>query len=256
MNYKTPFYIFLTLAFFVSCNNNEPSKELKPERIIENKNAEDVLAETDETEFILEEKEDLRIPTTEKDISKRYDATNFSEYAPIVKEKKFIIDKSQTIKNGDFTFVISFQKEGKLEGETEINMFSGLITSMEVSHKGKKMHTLTNLKDECYNGDLHLWLGDYNLDGFMDIKMLKACGKGWWYKYYLYNKNSNKYEQKEDWDWLKIDKINPIKKQILSVPSGNCCDVDWSLYQIKGNDLIELEKYYNEYEEYYYEVLN
>jgi|SRR5690625_1756949 len=83
---------------------------------------------------------------------------------------------------------------------------------------------------------------DYNLDGHIDFRILRDCGKTCYFDYYLFNPETQKFELAEDWKWVRIDEINKDKKQFWDFPSGTAVEGSRDLYQIEeGNKLRKIK---------------
>ena len=59
-----------------------------------------------------------------------------------------------------------------------------------------------------------------------------------WYFYYIFNPKLNKFEYKNNWDVIKIQKIDKTNKQILTQPDGNYQEDTRKLYQVKGSEVL------------------
>ena len=52
--------------------------------------------------------------------------------------------------------------------------------------------------------------------------------------YYIFNPQTNLFEHLEDWDYLRIQKIDKKNKLILSEPDGNAMEDNRKIYKING----------------------
>ncbi|MHB1146863.1 MAG: XAC2610-related protein [Lutibacter sp.] len=168
-----------------------------------------------------------------------YSQTNMnSNWLLFSKEKVVTIEVSKTeifkIKNLSFNIVWN----NKLSHSENIGFYGGIQT-LTIYKNNKKLQSLNNIEDGIALGTIYFDFYDYNLDGYLDFTVPIDCGKICWDKYYIYNPQTNKYENRKDWDYLRIQKIDKIKKLILSQPDGNALEDNRKIYQIKGIELIE-----------------
>ena len=156
------------------------------------------------------------------------------------KEKVVTIDinKTGSFKVNNLKFNVVWDK--KLSHSENIGYYGG-IKSLTIYENNKLLQSINNIEDNIALGTISIKFYDYNLDGHLDFTIPIDCGKICWDKYYIFNHQINKYEHLKDWDYLRIQKINKIKKQILSEPDDNSITDNRTLYQIKGLKLIELK---------------
>lgn len=170
-----------------------------------------------------------------------YSQTNMnSNWLLFSREKVVTIEVSKTnnfkIKNLKFDVVWDKQ----LSHSENIGYYGG-IKSLTIYKNNILLQTIKNIEDGIALGTIYFDFYDYNLDGYLDFKVPIGCGKICWDKYYIFNPQTNRYENRKDWDYLRIQKIDKIKKLILSQPDGNAFEDNRKIYQIKGIELIELK---------------
>lgn len=113
----------------------------------------------------------------------------------------------------------------------------GGVSSLDIYYKNKHIQTLRNLKDKINAGMFVFTFTDYNFDGHIDISILDDCAKSCYEIFYIFNPQTQQFEHHKDWDYLEIAKVNPSKKQILSVISGTAFWGTEDLYQVEGLNL-------------------
>ena len=124
-----------------------------------------------------------------------------------------------------------------------LNSYYGGIAKLEISKNNKLLQTLDTIADEDATGEIHLTASDFNFDGKIDFTLpLGACGKGCYFKYYIFNLNENKFTYVKSWDYMRIHSTKPEEKLIRTVVEGTCCSVDYTIYKVDGLNLIELKK--------------
>jgi len=148
------------------------------------------------------------------------------------------INKTENFIVNNLKFVIVWDKQ--LSYSENIGFYGG-IKSLTIFKNNKSLQTISNIEDNIALGTISISFYDYNLDGYLDFTIPIDCGKICWDKYYIFNSQKNKYENLKDWDYLRIQKINKIKKQILSEPDDNAITDNRKLYQIKGLKLTEMK---------------
>lgn len=147
------------------------------------------------------------------------------------------INKTDSFKVNNLKFDIIWDKN--LSYSENIGYFGG-IKSLTIYENNKLLQTINNIEDNIALGTISIKFYDYNLDGHLDFTVPIDCGKICWDKYYIFNHQTNKYENLKDWDYLRIQKINKIKKQILSEPDAAAFEDNSKLYQIRGLELVKL----------------
>ena len=148
------------------------------------------------------------------------------------------INKTESFVIGDLKFKIVWDK--KLSYSENIG-YCGGIKSLTIYKNNILLQSIQNIEDNVALGTISIKFYDYNLDGHLDFTVPIDCGKICWDKYYIFNPQKNKFENLKDWDYLRIQKINKIKKQILSEPDDDAITDNRRRYQIKGLKLIELK---------------
>ena len=124
-----------------------------------------------------------------------------------------------------------------------LNSYYGGIAKLEISKNNKLLQTLDTIADEDAMGEIHLTASDFNFDGKIDFTLpLGACGKGCYFKYYIFNPNENKFTYVKSWDYMRIQSTKSEEKLIRTVVEGTCCSVDYTIYKVDGLNLIELKK--------------
>lgn len=147
------------------------------------------------------------------------------------------INKTGSFKVNNLKFDVVWDKQ--LSHSENIGYYGG-IKSLTIYENKKLLQTINNIEDNIALGTISIKFYDYNLDGHLDFTVPIDCGKICWDKYYIFNHQTNKYENLKDWDYLRIQKINKIKKQILSEPDGAAFEDNSKLYQIRGLELDKL----------------
>jgi len=143
-----------------------------------------------------------------------------------------------THKIDDFLFeAIWDEKLRKINDEK----YSSGISELKIFRNGNLIQTIENIKDKIGLGYIHFAFYDYNMDGHLDFTVPLNCGKSCYYHYYLFNPTTNNFEYQEQWDYLKVFKLNKVSKQILSVPEGTASEGTQKRYKVEGFKLIEVE---------------
>ncbi len=155
----------------------------------------------------------------------------FSEEYKVTKD----VNETDNFNINNLTFEIAWDKD--LSYSENIGYYGG-IKSLTIYKNDKKLQTFRNIEDEIALGTISIDFYDYNLDGFIDFTL--PINENW-NKYFIYNPITNMFEHLKDWDYLKIQKIDKINKQIISHPDGNALDINQKQYQIIGLKLVELK---------------
>lgn len=113
--------------------------------------------------------------------------------------------------------------------------FLGGIKRMGIYKEDSLINTFENIEDVVGLGEINIVFYDFNLDGELDFSLPIDIGKNRWDIYYIYNKETNKFQHQPSWDYFRIQKINPNKKSILSQPDGR---EPGKIYFIDGDKLI------------------
>jgi len=146
------------------------------------------------------------------------------------------IDKTKIYEIEYFKFDVVW--DSKLRYSENIGYYGG-IKKMSIYKNDKKLQIINDIEDSIALGNISFIFYDYNFDGYLDFTIPLNCGRICWKKYYLYNPISNEFEHREDWDYLRIQKIDKKNKQILSEPDG--MQDNRKIYQIKGSGIFELK---------------
>lgn len=144
------------------------------------------------------------------------------------------ITKTQVIKQGNLKFDIIW--DNKLSHSDNIGYYGG-IKQLTIYKNNKLINQFKNIEDGIALGTIRFELYDYNLDGHLDFTIPINCGSTCWNSYYLFNPKTNKFEHREDWDYLRIREINKKTKQIRNQPYGNDA---FKTYQIRGLELLKI----------------
>jgi hypothetical protein len=129
----------------------------------------------------------------------------------------------------------------KLSHSENLGYYGG-IAEMIIYKGDQTIFTGINIEDGIALGIINLTFYDYNLDGHIDFTIPIDCGRSCYDKYYLFDPVKNIFLHASDWDYLRIQKLNKVKKQLISQPEGNAMDTVNKLFQINGLDLTELNK--------------
>lgn len=149
--------------------------------------------------------------------------------------KSVSITKSGISQIGNYTFKVVWDEE--LCFSDNIGHYGG-IKKLEIFINDLLVNTFNHIEDEVALGYVNIDFFDYNLDGNVDFRLPLGCGASCYYKYYIFNTSTNKFEHSPSWDYLRIFKLNIKGKKIIPIPDGNY-DTEKKLYQING---MKLEK--------------
>lgn len=152
-----------------------------------------------------------------------------------VTTKKIHTTESFTI--DELTF--SAQWDEQLSFTENIGYYGG-IARLKIYKDGQEIQTIKNLEDGLILGYVIFDFYDFNLDGHLDFAVPISSGKSRWDKYFIYNPHTKKFEHRKEWDYLRIQKIDKEKKQLLSQPDG--MQDNRKKYQIEGVQLIEIKR--------------
>lgn len=114
--------------------------------------------------------------------------------------------------------------------------YYGGIKKMIINKDNREIQVIENLEDNVALGTIYLNFYDYNLDGYLDFTLPINSR---WLMYYIFNPQTNLFEHLEDWDYLRIQKIDKKNKLILSEPDGNAMEDNRKIYKINGLNIIE-----------------
>lgn len=136
-------------------------------------------------------------------------------------------------------FTFSAQWNEKLSFSENLGYYGG-IQLLKIYKDGQEIQTIKNLEDGLALGYVIFDFYDFNLDGHIDFAVPISSGRSRWDKYFIYNPSTEKFEHREEWDYLRIQKIDKEKKQLLSQPDG--MQDNRKKYQIDGVRLIEISR--------------
>ena len=111
---------------------------------------------------------------------------------------------------------------------------------MKIYYKNQLINSFSNIEDVIALGEVYMHICDYNMDDYLDFSIPIASGKTTWRGYYLYNPLLNQFENRKEWDYMNIGKINKKEKLILTHQDGNYED-NRKLYKINGLSLEEIK---------------
>ncbi|WP_310991017.1 XAC2610-related protein [Aequorivita marina] len=145
--------------------------------------------------------------------------------------------KSETLTVENLAFQAIW--DDKLSYSDNIGYYGG-IAEMRVFKDNQHLQTIKNIEDGIALGKINFEVFDYNMDGYLDFTVPIDCGRSCNYSYYLYNSETKKFEHRKEWDYLRIQRMNKDKKQIISQPDG--MKNNRKNYQVDGLKLIEIKK--------------
>lgn len=133
---------------------------------------------------------------------------------------------------GEFTFEATEWQESAFEYQGE--KASG-IAELCIYQNGELIQELKEVKEKRFGfSDITFQFYDFNMDGHLDFRVFRDCGKSCYFDYYLFNPQTQNFELAEDWKWIRFDKINKAKKQFWDLPDGDANGGKQDLYQING----------------------
>jgi hypothetical protein len=142
------------------------------------------------------------------------------------------VSKSGTYELNEITFKIIW--DNKLSYSENIGYYGG-INTLTVYKNNERIQTFNDIEDNIALGTINFKFYDFNFDGFLDFTIPINSR---WEMYFIYNSQSKKYEHLEEWDYLRVQKIDKKNKLIMTQPDGMIDNR--KTYQIKGNQLIEI----------------
>lgn len=148
----------------------------------------------------------------------------------------FTKSEIQNIK--DFSFKAVW--DNQLSYSENLGYYGG-ISELHILKMNNEIQTLYNFEDNIGLGQIDLTFYDYNMDGAIDFSVPIECGKSCYFKYYLFNPKSQKFEHQKEWDYLRIQKINRKKKLIITQPDGSAKTGEQILYRINQDKLMRLK---------------
>lgn len=114
--------------------------------------------------------------------------------------------------------------------------YYGGIKKMTIHKDNREIQVIENLEDNVALGIIYFNFYDYNLDGYLDFTLPINSS---WLMYFIFNPQSRKFEHRENWDYLSIQKIDKKNKMFLSQPDGNAIEDNRKTYKIKGLNIIK-----------------
>ncbi len=146
--------------------------------------------------------------------------------------------KTQNKKIRNFRFEAKWDEE--LSYSENLGHYGG-IKLLDIYKNGKHIQTLKNIEDGIALGYIIFTFYDYNMDGYLDFTIPIDCGNSCYDAYYLYNPKAEKFEHFKEWDYLRIQKINQSKMQILSQLEGTARTGKKILYRVKEFNLNKIK---------------
>lgn len=124
-----------------------------------------------------------------------------------------------------------------------LERYIGGIAKLEILKNNKLIQVLDTIPDEDATGEIRVTTSDFNFDGMIDFTLpLGSCGRGCYFKYYIFNPYENKFLYASKWDYMRIQSIKPEEKLIRTVVEKDCCLADYIIYKVDGLKLTELKK--------------
>lgn len=157
---------------------------------------------------------------------------NWQEFS----EEKIItvnINKTEIYKAQNYSLDVVWDEN--LSYSENIGYYGG-IKKMIINKDNREIQVIENLEDNVALGTIYFNFYDYNLDGYLDFTLPINSR---WLMYYIFNPQTNQFEHLEDWDYLRIQKIDKKNKLILSEPDGNAMEDNRKIYKINGLNIIE-----------------
>lgn len=159
-----------------------------------------------------------------------------AQQADTISRTTLSFTKSETLSVDDLSFQAIW--DDKLSYSDNIGYYGG-IGELKVFKDNQYLQTIKNIEDGIALGNINFNVYDYNMDGYLDFTVPIDCGRSCNYSYYLYNPETKKFEHRIEWDYLRIQKMNKEKKQIISQPDG--MEDNRKTYQVNGMKLTEIE---------------
>mgnify|MGYP000114916569 CR=1 FL=1 len=162
-----------------------------------------------------------------------FSQNTWQEYS---KEKKILIDIHKTSIHKIQNFTLDIIWDTELSYSENIGYYGG-IKKLTIYKGNKVIQVINNIEDNIALGNILFNFYDYNLDGHIDFTLPINSR---WLTYYIFNQQTNKFEHKKEWDYLRIQKIDKKNKRILTIPDGNAYESNRKTYQIRGMNLIKI----------------
>lgn len=108
------------------------------------------------------------------------------------------------------------------------------LRELRIFRNGKYMQSLYNIGDDASFDSLVFYFYDFNMDGHLDFRIRRTCGKSCFYSYYFFDPKTEKFIRVKDWDYIRPALLSKQKKQFWEYPEGTA---EWGyerLYQVKG----------------------
>lgn len=134
-------------------------------------------------------------------------------------------------------FTLDVVWDEKLSYSENISYYGG-IKKLTIYKENKEIQIINKIEDNIALGTIYFNFYDYNLDGYIDFTLPINSR---WLMYFIFNPQSNEFEHRENWDYLRIQKIDKENKMILSQPDGNAIEDNRKTYKIKGLDITEIK---------------
>lgn len=158
---------------------------------------------------------------------------NWQEFS---REKKTVvnIDTSGIYEVNNYKLIVIWDE--KFSYSKNIGYYGG-IKKITIYNNYEKIQTLEHLEDKIALGTIRLSFYDYNFDGILDFTV-PINSK--WLMYYIFNPKTNQFEHREDWDYLRIQKIDRKNKMILSQPDGNAFQDNRKKFKVEGVNITKV----------------
>ncbi|MDP3314382.1 hypothetical protein [Lutibacter sp.] len=175
---------------------------------------------------------------------------NLISYSQNIKNKEWLVLKDNDLKHftvtkktksftiDEFRFDVIW--DDKLFYSDNIGYYGGIKT-LKIFKKNLLINTIEKIEDVIALGEIGISFFDYNMDGYIDFSLPIDSGKVIWSKYYLYDIEQKKYKHIEDWDYIRIQKLNKKTKQFVTILDGNADESEQELYQVSGFELVLLK---------------
>ena len=147
------------------------------------------------------------------------------------------ISKSTKFQINDLT--IHAKWNDKLSYSENIGHYGG-IEKLTITANNRVLQVINNIEDNVALDQIIINFYDYNFDGYLDFSVQDQCGQSSFYKYYIYKKKQGKFKYAKDWDYIRVQQVNKVKKQILTQPDG--MQDNRELFSAKNENLIKLKR--------------
>lgn len=116
------------------------------------------------------------------------------------------------------------------------------LRELRIYRNGKYVQTLYNIGDDALFDHLVVYFYDYNMDGHLDFRIRRTCGKNCFYSYYFFDPETEKFIHVKDWDYIRPALLSKEKKQFWGFPDGTAHSGVEELYQVTGIELEVIEE--------------